>query len=120
MSGTVKDNRGKPIIGANVFLKGSYDGTSADTSGNFSIKTDAKGSQIWVATFIGYKQKELSIELKPGLQEVKIILPEEQNELNTVVITAGAFEASEEKRATLLKPLDIVTSGGRPSILPVH
>ncbi|PSR54374.1 TonB-dependent receptor [Adhaeribacter arboris] len=112
ISGTVKDNQGKPIIGANVFLKGLYDGASADTTGHYTFKTEAKGSQILIATFIGYKQKELLLELKPGAQQLTINLAEERNELNTVVITAGAFEASDEKRATLLKPLDIATTAG--------
>jgi hypothetical protein len=31
---------------------------------------------------------------------------------NTVVITAGSFEASDEKRMTLLNPMDIVTTAG--------
>jgi hypothetical protein len=37
-------------------------------------------------------------------------LKEEPNELTAVVITAGAFEAGDTKKATILKPLDIVTT----------
>ncbi|CAA9218559.1 MAG: Probable outer membrane receptor protein [uncultured Adhaeribacter sp.] len=112
VSGTITDHHGNPIIGANVFLKGLYDGASADTNGQYSFKTTATGPQILIATFIGYKPRELPIELKPGTQTINIPLTEERNHLNTVVITAGAFEASDEKRATLLKPLDIATTAG--------
>jgi hypothetical protein len=39
-----------------------------------------------------------------------ITLKEIPNELTAVVITAGSFEASSEKKITVLKPLDIVTT----------
>ena len=43
---------------------------------------------------------------------INVELKELFNELNAVVITAGAFEASDEKKNTILKPLDIVTTAG--------
>ncbi len=42
--------------------------------------------------------------------EMEVILKEIPNELTAVVITAGSFEASSEKKITVLKPLDIVTT----------
>ncbi len=39
-----------------------------------------------------------------------IILKEEPNELKAVVVSAGTFEASDTKRATVLNPIDIVTT----------
>jgi hypothetical protein len=44
--------------------------------------------------------------------QVDFVLPEKTNEMNVVVISAGTIEASDEKRTTLLKPLDIVTTAG--------
>ncbi len=39
ISGTVTDANGTPIIGANVYLDGTYDGASSDEAGNFSFET---------------------------------------------------------------------------------
>ncbi len=41
---------------------------------------------------------------------INISLKEEVTELKAVVITAGTFEASDQKRATALNPIDIVTT----------
>ena len=51
----------------------------------------------------------------------KIIKLEESiNSLNAVVVTAGMFEASDEKKMVMLKPLDIVTTaGGNADIVSV-
>jgi hypothetical protein len=112
ISGTVSDQKGEPIAGANIYIKDSYDGTSADQSGKFSFTTMESDSQKLIISFVGYETKEQPLYLKGESIELKIALKEVVNELNTVVITAGAFEASDEKRITILRPLDIVTTAG--------
>ena len=37
ISGTVLDEKGKPIAGANIFIDGTYDGGSSDENGNFKF-----------------------------------------------------------------------------------
>ena len=63
-------------------------------------------------SFVGYGNYEDTIELTSGAMTINVELKELFNELNAVVITAGAFEASDEKKNTILKPLDIVTTAG--------
>ncbi|WP_234736923.1 TonB-dependent receptor [Tellurirhabdus bombi] len=114
LSGKVTDRKGVGLPGANIFIKGSYDGANTDAAGAFSFQTDQKDTATVVVSFIGYDPFEQKIKLtQPSLQLI-IKLQESATLLNTVVITAGAFEASDEKRQTILKPLDIVTtaSGG--------
>ena len=41
---------------------------------------------------------------------INISLKEEITELKAVVISAGTFEASDQKRASALNPIDIVTT----------
>jgi len=54
ISGKVLDQKQMPLPGANVFLQGSYDGTTTDSLGVFSIKSKLKGIQTLAVTFIGY------------------------------------------------------------------
>ncbi len=61
---------------------------------------------------MGYEPFEQRIVLRKAPPSFSIKLEEIASELNTVVITAGSFEASDEKRMTMLKPLDIVTTAG--------
>ncbi|QHT70378.1 TonB-dependent receptor [Rhodocytophaga rosea] len=112
IKGKITDTSGEPLPGVNVYLKNTYDGISTGTDGSFTFKTPETGSQILVATFVGYQASELPIEIKGAVQEINLKLKEVQSELNTVTITAGAFEASDEKKSVILRPLDIFTTAG--------
>ncbi|MBB1284453.1 TonB-dependent receptor [Flavisolibacter sp. BT320] len=111
ISGTVKDNKGKPLAGASVTIKESYDGTLADSLGAYRFATTETGTQILVVTATGYKSVEQSFTISGALQPIDFQLKEEFNEMKAVVITAGTFEASDRKRtAVVLTSLDVVTT----------
>ncbi|HEV7351424.1 TonB-dependent receptor [Telluribacter sp.] len=112
LSGKVTDKKGHALPGANVFLKGTYDGASTDTLGRFSLKTFEKDTATLAVSYMGYESFERKVALSQKEIVLTIKLEELANELNTVVITAGAFEASDEKRMAMLKPIDIVTTAG--------
>lgn len=112
LSGMVSDQDGAPVIGANIFLDGTYDGTSTDVEGKFSFSTSEKGNWILKISYIGFQDYEQEIKIEEGDLLFDIVLKETVNELNEVVITAGAFEASDRKKSVVLKPLDIVLTAG--------
>lgn len=111
VSGRVTDKK-KPVPGASITLKDTYDGATSDSSGKFSFKSFEKGEFTLVVSSIGYKPFEQKIILEgKGTLTVEIVLKEEVTELTAVVLTAGTFEASDRKRAsTVLNPIDIVTT----------
>lgn len=110
ISGTVKDAKSKPIIGASIILKDTYDGATTDSSGKFSFKTIEKGHQFLVISAIGFKESEQALELNGQVQPIHVVLKEDINELKAVVITAGSFEAGDRKKGTVLSSLDILTT----------
>ena len=110
ISGKVRDNKGRPVAGASVSIKESYDGATSDSLGSYMFKTTDTGEKILAASSIGYKITEQKVILTGSPIQADIILKEEPNELKAVVITAGAFEASDSKRTTVLSPIDIVTT----------
>lgn len=111
VKGTVKDNKGRPVPGASIAIKDSYDGATADSSGIFSFKTFEKGNQLLVITSIGFRSFEQNIQLTGATINIEAALKEEVSELTAVVISAGTFEASDRKRAAaVLDPIDIVTT----------
>ncbi len=111
VSGIVVDQKGNPVEGANIFLDGTYDGTTSTEDGTFSFSSSATGKQTLVISFLSFQQyrKEGSL---PDFQNLKIILKEDVGSLDAVVITAGTFEAGEKATVSVLKPLDIVTTAG--------
>jgi hypothetical protein len=111
ISGKVLDEKGISLPGANVFIKGSFDGTSSDASGAFTFESIELGNQLLVVSMMGFKSQEFPITLSQSKIEIPSVkLIEEFNEMNTVTISAGAMEASDEKKSVILRPLDIVTT----------
>jgi len=112
IKGKVTDQKGLAIVGANIYIKDSYDGGSSDENGNFNFITSETDSQILEISYVGFESAEEKIYCTSHPVEITIKLKPVVNELNAVVVSAGAFEASDTKRITILRPLDIVTTAG--------
>lgn len=112
LKGIVKDEKGELVIGANVFLKDTYDGTSTEANGTFSFETSEIGAQILVVSYLGYETLEYNMDVNKNNIELNLQLKIAANELETVTITAGSFEAGDEKKTTVLNSIDIVTTAG--------
>ena len=110
ISGRVTDNRNKPAAGISISLKDTYDGATTDSLGNFSFTTTEKGDQVLLAGGTGYRPQEQKVQLGAPELSLNLILKELVTELKAVVISAGSFEASDQKRTTVLNPIDIVTT----------
>ena len=107
ISGLVKDPKGVFIPHASISIKDSYDGATSDSTGKFSFSTTDKGSRMLVVTAVGYRGVEQAVSLEGLALSLEIVMKEEINEMKAVVITAGTFEASDKKRATVLNSIDI-------------
>lgn len=82
VQGTVRDEKGQPIPGVTVKLKGTTNGTVTDINGKFNIAAP-QGSTL-ILTFVGYQerdiqvtdQKSYSVDLAPAssaLNEVVVV-----------------------------------------------
>ncbi|WP_264521926.1 TonB-dependent receptor [Flavobacterium sp. N1994] len=111
ISGTIVDEKSKPVVGANVFIDGTYDGASSDEKGNFTFQTSASGNQILVISFLTFETLKVAIDAS-NCKDKTFKLKESVNTLDAVVVTAGTFSAGEKSRVSVLKPLDIVTTAG--------
>ncbi len=112
ISGVVTDANGNPLPGANIYIQDSYDGASSDMNGAYHFQTAMQGTQTLVISAVGFHtfQKEIYCSEIEISEDVK--LKETISKLTAVTITAGAMEASDEKRSVVVKPLDIVTTSG--------
>ncbi len=111
ISGKVLDNKGKPVAGANIYIDGTYDGTSSSEKGEFSFTTTSTGNQTLVVSFLIYETFTAVIDVA-NYQNQTIKLRESVNVLDAVVVTAGTMESGDKARVSVLKPLDIVTTAG--------
>ncbi|MCU4156772.1 TonB-dependent receptor [Carboxylicivirga sp. A043] len=104
---TAKDSA--PLVGVNITIKGTYDGTITDTNGKFTLALEDEQATLLIS-YIGYQTKEIEVNKKTP--QLSVVLKESVTSLNAVTITAGTFSAGDKKRATVLEPLDIYTTAG--------
>ena len=109
ISGTVIDTNKQPILGANVYLKGTYDGASTLADGSFSFTTGNTGQQSLVISFVSFETITLTKQVT-DLHDLKIVLKDDINTLDAVVLSAGTFAAGDNSKISVLKPLDVVTT----------
>ncbi|MBN1821519.1 MAG: carboxypeptidase-like regulatory domain-containing protein, partial [Prolixibacteraceae bacterium] len=110
INGLVQTKKGEPVTGANIYLKNTFEGTSSDSLGYFSFKTNLTGYQPLIISFLGYQTFEKQII--PGNDTVKVVaeLKEDRSQLEEVVINAGTFEAGDEQKSATLSTLDMATN----------
>lgn len=109
ISGRVTNSKGQPISGANVFLDGTYDGASTDDQGYYSFTTTETGDQVLTVSMLSFEPFTYLGDVTT-MQNFKVKLREDVNSLETVVLSAGTFEASDNSKVSVLKPLDVVTT----------
>ncbi|HMQ05646.1 MAG TPA: SusC/RagA family TonB-linked outer membrane protein [Saprospiraceae bacterium] len=92
VTGTVTDQTGEPLIGANVLAKGTTVGSITDLNGEFSINVP-EGVNALVISYTGFETQEVSVS---GVNNVSVVLVEGQL-LTEVVITSLGIK--KDKRA---------------------
>ena len=82
VTGVVVDGAGIPVIGANVIVKGTTNGTITDFDGNFTLE-NVPADGVLVVSYIGY----LSQEIPVGNQSaINVTLKEDTQALDEVVV----------------------------------
>lgn len=81
ITGTVVDPNGEAVIGANVLVKGTTNGTITDMDGKFSLEVP-EGAMLLVS-YIGYGDYETKVGNQSNLS---IILQEDSNALDELVV----------------------------------
>ncbi len=81
ITGTITNNTGEPLVGASVVVKGSAEGVSSDSKGEFKIVAPANATLVF--SHVGYVLQEISVKDKTTLH---ISLMPNSNELSQVVV----------------------------------
>lgn len=92
VKGVIKDANGEPIIGANVIIKGTTNGTITDFDGNYVID-GVSSDAILQVSYIGYLTQEIPV----GNQaQIDVILKEDTQTLDEVVVVGyGTMKKSD-------------------------
>ena len=83
ITGRVVDETGQPVSGASVLVRGTSNGASANTNGDFSI--NAKTGDVLVVSAVGIPSREVKVSSGSSLN---IALTRQSQALSEVVVTA--------------------------------
>ncbi|GAA5225290.1 SusC/RagA family TonB-linked outer membrane protein [Membranihabitans marinus] len=84
VSGQVVDESGEALIGVNIFVKGTDQGTATDFDGNFTLE-NIEETSIIVFSYIGYQTLEVSLE---NQSVSTVVLMRDSKTLDEIVVTA--------------------------------
>lgn len=109
VSGTVVDESGNPIIGANVVLLNNKSvGTITDIDGKFTINADKKATLL--VSYIGYIERKIEVG---GRSSLLIKLKEDTQTLDEVVVV-GYGSVKKSDLTTSVAQIKAETIEGRP------
>lgn len=83
VKGVVRDANKEPLIGVNILVKGTHDGTITDMDGAFTL--DVKMGDVLVFSYMGYATQEVTVKSKKSLE---VVMKENLTDLEEVVVTA--------------------------------
>jgi len=80
-TGKVTDEKGQPLVGASVRIKGARTGTSTDANGAFTL--EVPDNTVLIISYLGYEDKEVAAS---GTASLNITLKLASSSLNEVVV----------------------------------
>lgn len=112
IKGTIKDENGKPVLYANIYVKLAKVGGVSSETGEFSFSVGTTGQDTLIVSSLGYQKLKQPILISGNEMVLNIVMNFPVKMMEEVVISAGLIEASNERSVAVLKPLDIVTTAG--------
>lgn len=110
VSGTISDEKGEPIIGANVVEKGTTNGTVTDMDGKFTLSVE--NNAVLHVSYIGYLSQDINTA---GKTAFNIVLHEDLKTLEEVVVI-GYGTVKRRDVTTAVSSVSMENSDERPII----
>ncbi len=94
IKGTVTDEKGDaPMIGVNIVVKGTTNGTRTDIDGNYSLEVTPGVITTLLYTYVGYQERQADIiGVKDAPKVVNIKMTDKSRELDIVVVSGNKVE----------------------------
>ena len=108
LHGTVTDDKGEPVIGASIRVKGTGMGTVTDAQGTYTLQ--APENAVLEVSSLGYENKEVAIS---GLSLINIMLSSSTTGLNQLVVVGYGTQKKSDLTAAI-STLDMSSRAGQP------
>lgn len=111
ITGTITDENGTPLPGANILEKGTTNGVQSDFDGNFSIAVEDENA-ILVISYIGFATKEVTIA---GQTSMNVNLKESAAGLDEVIVVGYGTQRKSDLTGSVLRA-DIESFENQPNV----
>lgn len=95
VSGTVTDETGLPLLGVNILVKGTTNGTQTDFDGKYQITTTTGATLVF--SYLGMVTQEIVVG---DSNTINVTLKEDASQLDEVVITAVGIKRKPDEITT--------------------
>lgn len=134
VTGTITDEKGEPLVGVNIQVRGSSKGTATDALGKFTLE-DIDENDVLIVSYVGYQTQEIPVNNR---STIDVVLTSNSEFLDEVIVTgymtqrkkdltgsialASESDIQKNSSANIMKSLQgklagvhITTNGGNPA-----
>lgn len=101
LTGTLTDSNDEPIAFASVYIKGTYQGTTTNNNGDYTLKLEGFDTYDIVYQSLGYQPKTITVNYTENGQVLNVQLQEEVASLDTVIVNSDVNPADRVIRAAI-------------------
>ncbi|OZI09755.1 hypothetical protein BWI93_02505 [Siphonobacter sp. BAB-5385] len=92
VSGTVTDEKGEPLPGVNILVKGTQRGVATDVKGQYRLRV-ADENAVLVFSFVGFTPQEITVGSRTSLN---VVLKADASALNEVVVVGYGTQRAQD------------------------
>lgn len=101
ITGNIKDTNNETLAFVNIYIEGTYKGTTSNDEGNYELNVAEQGTYTIVYKFLGFKTEKKTVDISSFPYELHVTLQEENLSLDEVVINSNENPANRIIRAAI-------------------
>lgn len=115
IKGKVLDSQdGSPLIGVNIRIEGSQEGTVSDWDGVFALETESEPPLQLIISYVGYETQEIVIEKEE--MNLEVLLQTHSISLESVIVKADRLSEKEKEAPLTVESMDILAIKQTPAV----
>ena len=118
ISGTITDNEGNPVLGADIYIEQLHIGTTSDESGYFELVNLPSGSHQLSVAYVGFGTENQTIELGSDPLNLEITLSPSVFHMDEVIVSAPFSRLQSENVMKIeSRSIETLKKSGAPTLM---
>lgn len=118
ITGTITDDQGNPVLGADIYIEQLHIGTTSDESGYFELVNVPLGSHQLSISFIGFSTENLAVDLGSEALSLEISLHPTVFHMDEVIVSAPFSRLQSENVMKIeSRSIETLKKAGAPTLM---